>query len=127
MTSVELERDRAALSEPWNLDDPIEDLWAKIANVQRVATLGQVPIPDITVITLTLAMIEKTGLLATTIEKFCLQPADTWTLPFFKSAFKLGNQERVRKLTAGDAGFHISNDASCEATIPGTSTHAHKG
>ncbi|KAI2503218.1 hypothetical protein MHU86_11241 [Fragilaria crotonensis] len=59
MTPEELERNRAALSEPWNLDDPIEDLWAKIANIQRVAALGQVPIPNVTVITLTLAMLER--------------------------------------------------------------------
>ena len=61
MTPEELEHNRAALSEPWNLDDPIEDLWAKIANIQRVATLGLVPIPNVTVITLTLAMLEKTA------------------------------------------------------------------
>jgi hypothetical protein len=82
MTPKELERNLAALSEPWNIDDPtIKDLWAKISHIQCVATLGQVPIPDITVITLILAMIEKTGLLAATTKKFRLQPANTWTLP----------------------------------------------
>lgn len=116
MTPEELERNRAALSEPWNLDDPIEDLWAKIANIQRVAALGQVPIPDITVITLTLAMLEKTGLLATTTEKFRLQPLDNWTIDVFKAEFKLGNQERIRKLTAGDAGFHGAHQASSVGT-----------
>jgi hypothetical protein len=72
MSPEELEHNRAALSEPWNLDDPIEDLWSKIANIQRLAALGNVPITDVTVITLTLAMIETTGLLATTTEKFRL-------------------------------------------------------
>ncbi len=66
LTPEELEKNRAALSECWNL--------AKIANIQRVATFGNVPIADITIITLTLAMIEKTGLLATTTEKFRLRP-----------------------------------------------------
>jgi hypothetical protein len=51
-------RNCTALSEPWNLDKPIKDLWAKIANIQRVAALGQVPIPDLTIITLTRAMLE---------------------------------------------------------------------
>lgn len=50
MTPEELECNRAALSKPWNLGDPIEDLWAKIANIQRVATLGALPIPDLAVI-----------------------------------------------------------------------------
>ena len=73
----ELKTNRAALSEPWNFDDPIgEDLWKKVANIQCVAKLGQVPsIPDLTVFTLSLAMIEKSCLLlATTTEKFRLRP-----------------------------------------------------
>jgi hypothetical protein len=40
----------------------------KIANIQRVAAFGDVPLANITITTLTLAMIEKTGLLATTTE-----------------------------------------------------------
>ena len=30
LTPEELEKNRAALSEPWNFDNPIEDLWAKL-------------------------------------------------------------------------------------------------
>jgi hypothetical protein len=112
LTPEELENNRVALSEPWNLDDPIEDLWAKIANIQRVATFGNVPIADITIITLTLAMIEKTGLLATTTEKFRLRPIPEWTVALFKSEFQLGNKERLRRLTAGDAGFHGAHTAT---------------
>jgi hypothetical protein len=105
------------LSEPWNLDDPIEDLWAKIANIQRVATFGNVPIADITIITLTLAMIEKTGLLATTTEKFRLRPILEWTVALFKSELQLGNKERLRRLTAGDAGFHGAHTAIRTPTL----------
>jgi hypothetical protein len=86
-------------------------LWAKIANIQRVAEFGDVPIADVTIITLTLAMIEKTGLLATTTEKFRLRPLTEWSLAAFKSDFVLGNKERIRRLTAGDAGFHGANNA----------------
>ena len=112
LTPEELEKNRAALSDAWNFDDPIEDLWAKIVNIQRVAAFGAVPIPDITVITLTLAMIEKTGLLATTTEKFRLRPINEWTVALFKSEFILGNKERIRRLTAGDAGFHGAHSAT---------------
>lgn len=124
MTPEELERNRAALSEPWNLDDPIEDLWAKIANIQRVATLGGLPIPDLTVITLTLAMLEKTGLLTTTTDKFRLRPTSEWTLALFKSEFKLGNQERVRRLTASDAGFHGAHQAVIVTPPPNSAAAA---
>ena len=123
MTPEELERNRSALSEPWNLDDPIEDLWSKISNIQRIATLGHVPIPDVTIITLTLAMIEKTGLLASTTEKFRLRPVEEWTIALFKSEFQLGNKERIRRLTAGDAGFHGAHSAAI-TTPPPTETAA---
>lgn len=124
MTPEELERNRSALSEPWNFDDPIEDLWSKISNIQRIATLGHVPIPDITIITLTLAMIEKTGLLSTTTEKFRLRPVDEWTFAVFKAEFHLGNKERIRRLTAGDAGFHRAHSAAAIVTPPATETAA---
>ena len=96
LTPEELEKNRASLSEPWNLDDPIEDLWAKIANIQRASTFGGVPNADITIITLTLAIIEKTGLLATTTEKFCLRPIDEWTVALFKTEFQLGVGATIR-------------------------------
>ncbi len=121
MTPEELERNRSALSEPWNLDDPIEDLWSKIANIQRVARLGAVPTPDITIITLTLAMLEKTGLLASTTDKFRLRPTAEWTLDLFKAEFKMGNQERIRRLTASDAGYHGAHHVTSVVTPPSNS------
>jgi hypothetical protein len=128
LTPEELEKNRAALSEPWNFDDPIEDLWAKIANIQHVAAFGAAPVTDVTVITLTLSMIEKTGLLATTTEKFRLRPLDEWTLATFKTDFQLGNKERLRRLTAGDAGFHDAHQAvrtpAPGITIPATAAAA---
>ena len=116
MTPEELETNRAALLEPWNFDDPIEDLWKKLENIKRVADLGKAPITDVTIITLTLAMIEKTGLLATTTEKFRLRPLAEWTMEIFQAEFELGNQERIRKLTAGSAGYHGAHNAT--STVP---------
>jgi hypothetical protein len=124
LTPEELETNRAALSEPWNFDDPIEDLWAKIINIQRVAAFGAVPIPDITIITLTLAMIEKTGLLATTTEKNRLRPITEWTVALFRADFVMGNKERLRRLTAGDAGYHGSHSATTITPPPLTATAA---
>jgi hypothetical protein len=121
LTPEELEINRAALSETWNFDAPIEDLWAKIANIQRVAAFGDVPIADVTIITLTLAMIEKTGLLATTTEKFRLRPLAEWSFAAFKLDFVRGNKERIRRLTAGDAGYHGAHNA---VSTPPSSTPA---
>jgi hypothetical protein len=66
-------------------------------------------------------MIEKTGLLSTTTEKFRLRPVTEWTVALFKSEFVLGNKERIRRLTAGDAGFHGAHNA---ISTPSPSTPA---
>ena len=124
MTPEELERNRSALSEPWNLDNPLEDLWSKIFNIQLIATLGHVPIPDITIITLTLSMIEKTGLLATTTEKWRLRPTEDWTVALFKSEFQLGNKERICRLSADDAEFHGAHNAIATTPPPEVSALA---
>jgi hypothetical protein len=91
-TPEEMEKNRAALPDPRNLDDRIVDFWAKIAsNIQRVATFGKRPHCRYHIITHTLAMFEKTGLLLIAAEKFCLRPSDDkWTVarssPSFNSA-----------------------------------------
>jgi len=112
LTPEELENNRSALSHPWNPEAPLEQLWATINNIRRVAIAGGVPITDITIITLTLAMFEKSGLLSSTTEKFRLRPVAEWTMDTFQAEFELGNQERVRKLTAGTAGFHDAHLAT---------------
>ena len=103
------------------LDLPLEDLWAKIANIQRVAAFGHVPLAEVTIITLTLAMIEKTRLLATTTEKFRLRPLADWTFALFKADFVLGNKERICRLTAGDAGYHGAHHAVSTPSPPSVS------
>jgi len=118
LTPEELEINRSALSQPWNPEAPIEQLWATINNIRRVATVGGVPITDITTITLTLAMFEKSGLLATTTEKFRLRPVAEWAMDVFQADFELGNQERLRKLTAGAAGFHGAHLATPPPSTP---------
>ncbi len=57
-------------------------------------------------------MLEKTGFLATTTDKYLLRLTSEWTLALFKTEFKLGNQERIHRLTASDAGFHGAHHAS---------------
>ena len=45
---------------------------------------------------------------------------DEWTLATFKSDFVLANKERVRRLTAGDAGFHGAHAATTPPATPTT-------
>ncbi|KAI2496639.1 hypothetical protein MHU86_17842 [Fragilaria crotonensis] len=49
-------------------------------------------------------------------QKFRLRPITEWTVAAFKADFILGNKERIRRLTAGDAGFHGAHNAIIPAT-----------
>jgi hypothetical protein len=46
ITNEEIESNRAQLTSDWNLDDPIEDLWLGIQEVQRFAATTNKPITD---------------------------------------------------------------------------------
>jgi hypothetical protein len=59
LTPQELEANRLSLSTAWNPDAPIEDLWGSVANICCVASAGQSPIADISVINILLTMFEK--------------------------------------------------------------------
>jgi hypothetical protein len=70
----------------------LEELWSKIDDVRRIATAGAgAPINDVTVITLTLAMFEKSGLLSHTTQMFCLSPIDECTMHIFKAELQSFN------------------------------------
>jgi hypothetical protein len=112
LTPEALEANRTSLSDPWNPDEPLENLWRKIFEVQRIATAGGAPITDVAAITLTLAMFETSGLLSTTTQQWRVRPVVQWTLPTFQSDFTLANTERIRQTTAAGAGFHGANVAA---------------
>jgi hypothetical protein len=112
LTPEALEANRTALSDPWNPDEPIENLWTKMFEIQRIATAGAAEISDVAVITLTLAMFENSGLLGTTTQQWRVRPVAQWTLPTFKTDFTLANTERIRQTTAAGAGFHGANNAN---------------
>lgn len=112
LSPEDLEKNRAALSTPWNPDAPLENLWARITEIQRIATAGNAPIPDVAAITLTLAMFEKSGLLTTTTQQWRVKPINTWTTAMFRVDFNLANTERIRQTTAAAAGYHGANHAT---------------
>jgi hypothetical protein len=87
-----LESNCTALSDPWNPDEPLENVWKQIFEVQRIATSGGAPITDISTIllsvaaiTLNLAMFKKSGLLLTTTQQWHI----CRTFATFKSNFTL--------------------------------------
>jgi hypothetical protein len=103
LTPEALETNRTSLSDGWNPDELLENLWRKIIEVQRIATSGGAPITDVAAITLTLAMFKKSGLLGTTTQQWRVCPVAQWTFATFKSDFTLANTERIQQTTAAGA------------------------
>ena len=124
ITHDELEINRNLLSADWNPDNPMEDLWNRIHEVQRFAEAGNDPIPDTTAVRLTLPVLEKTGVFSLATEDWRKKDDAEWTLENFKTLFTKANKERRRKLTAQSAGFHGAHaaNAATTATVPPTDT-----
>ena len=106
LTPGEIEANRLALSTPWNPDKPIEDLWASVDTIRRIAEDGFAPITEVTTISLLLDMFETSGLLSSTTEKYRLSEPSSWSLVQFKKDITRGNAERIRRLTTGSSGYH---------------------
>jgi hypothetical protein len=114
-TQFAREQNRNRLSEEWNPDDPIENLWTRIADVRTYATAAGQPIDEAEAIELTLAVLERTGVFTTAYDDWRKLDEATWTLALFMTTFTAANTERVRRLTIRTAGFHGAN-----AAVPAT-------
>jgi hypothetical protein len=84
------------------------------------------PITDDTLIRLTLPVFENSGIFGSVTKKWRNRPDNEWTLANFKTHFKKGNKEHLRKLTAKMVGYHGANAAitaqtgSSNNTLPKT-------
>jgi hypothetical protein len=107
----EIEQNRLQLTNAWNPDEPIEDLWHRIQEIQRFAQAAQEAITDAAALRLTLGVFEATGVFTTATEKWRDKPQIEWTMPTFQEHFAKANKERVRKLTAQTAGYHGAHSA----------------
>lgn len=120
ITTDDLETNRARLSADWLPENPIEDLWIRLRDVQRFAEAGAEPISDTTCLRLTLATLEATGVLTTSIERWRENDESTWTLIAFQSHFTKADKERHRKLTAQAAGYHGTHATTMTTPLPST-------
>ena len=70
----EIENNRNALTNACNPDEPIEELWRHIQEIQRFATDASKPITDAAALRLTLVVFENTGVFTTGAEKWRNRP-----------------------------------------------------
>jgi hypothetical protein len=112
VTRDDIVANQSILSTPWNPDDPIVDVWNRIAKAREFAAFAQEPISEGTAITLTLYEFEKVGVMATATEAWRNLPREQQTLAQFKLHFNRAEEARARLLTAKTAGYHGANAAN---------------
>jgi hypothetical protein len=112
LTASDLEINRDRLTEAWNPDEPIENLWKTIKIVRAIAMQGAEPISDGTTIQLTLLALGKTGVHSHAIETWYDKDDTDHTWPNFLLHFNKHEKTRISKLTAQAAGFHGAANAT---------------
>ena len=119
ITRTELEANRASIATLWTPGEPIEQLWGRLREVQRIATAGGDPISDLAILDLTFLLFESTGVFTAACAIWRSRSAATKTVPEFRAYFTAENKDRLRNLTTSQAGFHGANaTATVSATKP---------
>ena len=125
LTGLEIEQNRARLSEAWDTTSPIETLWARIVEIRRIATDVNQAISDAAVIALVLPMFERTGLFLHSINAWNGMTLTDQTFVRFKSHFTRANELRITALSSTDLRFADANAAIGSTT--GTKISAPSG
>jgi hypothetical protein len=112
LSASDLKINRDKLTEAWNPDDPIENLWKNIKIIRAIATQGGKPISDGTTIQLTLLALKKTGVHSHAIETWYNRDDAKHTWPNFLLHFNKHEKTCINKMTAQAAGFHGAQNAT---------------
>jgi hypothetical protein len=112
LTGLEIEKNRARLSDAWDTSSPIETLWARISEIRRIATNANQDIGDTAVIALVLPMFERTGLFTHSINAWNGMDLVGQTYDRFMTHFTRANELRITALTSADLKFADANAAT---------------
>jgi len=118
LTRTDLEKNRASISSLWTPSEPIELLWDRLREVQRIAAFGNEPISDAAIVELTHLLFETSGVFAHTCETWLAHPANQRTYAEFQIAFTNANKQRLHRLTTSQARFHSANAATTTPACP---------
>jgi len=99
---------RDSLRAPWNPDDPIEDVWTRTNEIVRALSITE-PVPHSAIIRDQLYVFEQTGVFPRACEAWREKAALDQTVDALRIHFARYNDERVRTLTAKQAGYHASD------------------
>lgn len=111
ITAEQMDANNVNLNRDWNPDEPIVKLWARVTECIRISTASLNPIHDVTAITALLKVLGRTKVFEAAIDRWREREEIAWNLADFKTTFDKAAKERVRKITAGEAGFNGANAA----------------
>ena len=117
ITRSTLETNRASITSVWTPDDPIETLWERLREIQRISVEGGDPLTDSAIRDLTFIMFETTGVFTTACDTWRIKPVANQTLIEFRQHFTDENKERLRKLTVAQLGYHSANATATLAQL----------
>jgi hypothetical protein len=93
------------LSRQWSPDQPLTNLWAQIKTCQDFAASSVEPIPDATIVRITVDNLEDSKVFPYDIRDWRKRPIADHTIAHLKSHFNLADIERIRMLSSKSAGF----------------------
>jgi hypothetical protein len=112
LDATEIEANRNLLSEAWNPDRPLEQLWIHISNIRDIASTSGRPINDDTTIQLTITALRRSGVYDHAIATWEERPEAEHTMANYKTHFIKMDKLRLKRITAQAAGFHGANQAT---------------
>ena len=113
ITRADLETNRASIATIWPVTDPIELLWNRLREVQRISAAGGEALSDDAIMDLTIIMFESTGVFPLACNMWRLRPTTNKTYVEFREFFTTENKERLKKpATTGTSGYHSANAAT---------------
>jgi len=114
VTRTDLEKNQASISMLWTLSEPIELLWDRLREVQRIAAYGNEPISDAAIVELAHLLFESSGVFPHACETWLARgtAANQRSYADFITTFNNANKERLRHQTTSQAGYHSANAAT---------------
>ena len=119
----QLTKNVEALEEPWEPQESMEPLWLRAVYAQQVATAGNEPITDTTLLRVYRKVLADTGVFDLDLRDWDKKPAADKTWANFKLFFTAANKERAKKATAGQfQGSAFKAIGGADSPRPGTPT-----
>ena len=105
---VHLNQNIKDMNAPWSTDRPIEELWTQIRRAQQFAALYD-PITETSAVRSALTNLENCGGFEQSIDAWYLRPPAEHTLINIKAHFNMANINRLRSVSAKQAGYHATD------------------